>query len=94
MQVWKTLENGEKLIIETDMYKYLGTELDNKLTFNQFKKRIADKARKNRARVWNMGMKGGHLSVKGSVNLWEALVRSNLEYGVQVEGAGKWEEGS
>ena len=40
-----------------------------------------------------MGMKGGHLSVKGSVNLWEALVRSNLEYGVQVWGAGKWEEG-
>ena len=58
---WKM---GEKLIIETDMYKYLGIEIDNKLTFNQFKRRITDKARKNRARVWNMGMKrgGGHLS--------------------------------
>jgi hypothetical protein len=59
---WKM---GDKLIVETDMYKYLGTELDSKLTFKQFKKRIADKARKNRAQIWNMGMKKGHLSVKG-----------------------------
>lgn len=63
---WKM---GEKLIIETDMYKYLGTELDNKLTFKQFKKRIADKARKNRARVWNMGMKGGALVSKRECEL-------------------------
>ncbi len=80
---------GEQLIIETEMYKYLGAELDKKLTFNQFKERIADKARKNKG----MGMKGGYLSVRASVNLWEALVRSNLEYGIQVWGEGKWEGG-
>ena len=27
-----------------------------------------------------MGIKGGYLSVKGAINVWEALVRSHLEY--------------
>jgi hypothetical protein len=39
-----------------------------------------------------MGMKQGALSVKASVNLWEALVRSNLEYAAEVWGAGQWKE--
>jgi hypothetical protein len=86
---WKL---GNRLIIETDSYKYLGAELDNRLTFKQFKARILDKARKSRARLWNMGMKQGALSVKASINLWEALVRSNLEYAAGVWGAGQWEE--
>ena len=83
---------GDKLIIETDVYKYLGIELDKKLTFKVFKNRITDKARKSRTKIWNMGMKNGILSVKASVQLWESLVRSNLEYGAEVWGAGKWEE--
>ena len=33
------------------------------------------------AKIWGMGINGGHLSVKGSINLWQALVRSILEYG-------------
>lgn len=86
---WKL---GDTLIVETDVYKYLGVELDTKLTFKQFKERIADKARKNRARVWNMGMSKGDLSVPACINLWEALVRCNLEYGAEVWGAGTWEE--
>ena len=63
---WKL---GSRLIIETDSYKYLRVELDNRLTFKQFKARILDKARKSRTRVWNMGMKQGAFSVKASVNL-------------------------
>src|SRR6185503_812188 len=86
---WKL---GERLIVETEMYKYLGVELDKKLSFKQFKTRIADKARKNRVKAWNMGMGKEGLSVKASVNLWEAMVRQNLEYGAQIWGAGAWEE--
>jgi hypothetical protein len=83
---------GEELIVETALYKYLGIELDKNLSFFDFKNRIAEKARKNRARIWNMGMKDGNLSVKASINLWEALVRSNLEYGAEVWGIQSWED--
>ena len=44
------------------MYKYLGVELDNCLTFKIFKSRIIASARGNMARVWSMGMKSGDLS--------------------------------
>jgi hypothetical protein len=37
-------------------------------------------------------MRKGDLSVLACNNLWEALVRSNLEYGAEVWGAGNWEE--
>jgi hypothetical protein len=81
---WKL---GDKLIVETDVYKYLGIELDKKLTFKLFKNRIADKARKSRTKIWNMGMRNGALSVKASIQLWESVVGSNLEYGAEVWGA-------
>ena len=38
-------------------------------------------------------MYSGHLSVKASINLYEALVRSVLEYGAEVWGDEQWEEG-
>jgi hypothetical protein len=38
------------------------------------------------------GTSKGDLSVPASINLWEALVRSNLEDGAEVWGAGNWEE--
>jgi len=76
------------LIVETDVYKYLGVECDKRLTFKQFKARIADKARKSRARVWNMGMSKGNLSVQASNNLWEALVRTQLDMGGREVGGG------
>src|ERR1700761_6868502 len=40
-----------------------------------------------------MGMRSGYLSIKASINLWESLVRSNLEYGCEVWGAEVWKEG-
>ena len=52
---------------------------------------MADKARKNRALAMNMGVKRSRLSVKASINLWEALVRPSLEYGAEIWGSAKWE---
>jgi len=75
------------------MYKYLGVELDRKLSFVDFKRRIKEKARRNVSRIWSMGMSDGSLSVKASINLYQALVRSVLEYGCVVWGDEEWEEG-
>ena len=83
MYMWKEARN--RLIIETDSYKYLGVELENRLTFKQFKARILDKARKSRTRVWNMGMKQGALSVKASINLLMRRLRTTrLRSSVQI----------
>ena len=75
---------GPKLISEVLVYKYLGIELDYRLLFKEFKQRIINKARMNLSRAWAMGMSTGYLSVKASLNLWESLVRSVLEYGCQI----------
>ena len=87
---WKL---GEQLIKQVDTYKYLGVELDTNLTFFDFKKRIKEKARRNVSRIWYMGMYDGCLSVKATVNLYQALVRSVLEYGCEIWGDEKWDEG-
>src|SRR6185503_15826182 len=87
---WKL---GDQLIKQVNSYKYLGGELDTKLTFSDFKKRIKEKARRNVSKVWSMGMHDGCLSVKGSINLYEALIRSVLEYGSEIWGNEEWKEG-
>ena len=75
---------GPKLIKEVLVYKYLGVELDNCLSFKLFKERTIVRARMNMGRIWSMGIRGGYLSVKGGVMLWQSLVRSILEYGCVV----------
>ena len=85
---WKL---GEQLIKQVDTYKYLGVELDTNLTFFDFKKRIKEKARRNVSRIWYMGMYDGCLSVKATVNLYQPLVRSVLEYGCEIWGDEKWD---
>ena len=87
---WKL---GDHLIKQVHTYKYLGVELDTTLSLNDFKKRIKEKARRNVSRIWNMGMADGSLSVKASINLYQALVRSNLEYACEIWGDERWEEG-
>ena len=74
------------MIQQVLVYKYLGVELDNRLLFKDFKNRILQKARRNMGRVWAMGIREGHLSVKASVNLYEALVRSIIEYSCEIWG--------
>ncbi len=87
---WKL---GDQLIKQVQTYKYLGVELDTRLTFGEFKKRIKEKARKNVSRIWSMGMYDGCLSVKACINLYQALVRSVCEYACEIWGDEKWEEG-
>ena len=84
---------GPHLIKEVLYYKYLGMEFDYSLSFKVFKERILARARSSMARVWGMGIKSGLLSVKGSINLWQGLIRSNLEYGAQIWGKEKWTKG-
>jgi len=83
---------GDRLIRQENSYRYLGMELDTKLSQREFRQRIGGKARGNVSRVWGMGMRNGSLSVLASINLYEALVRSVLEYGVEVSNATQWEE--
>jgi hypothetical protein len=84
---------GSGLIRQVLLYKYLGVELDNCLTFKDFRIRILQKARSNMSRVWMMGLKSGYLTVKGGINLWEALVRSILEFSAEIWGFDAWKEG-
>ena len=84
---------GPTLIKEVTVYRYLGIELDYRLTFTIFKERTMTRARMNMGRIWGMGIKSGYLSVKGSITLWQALVRSILEYGSEVWGKEQWPEG-
>jgi len=52
-----------------------------------------EKGRQNMSRIWSMGLFNGTLSVKASINLYEALVRSSVEYGSEIWGDEGWEEG-
>ena len=81
---------GPNLINEVLMYKYLGIELDYKLSFYDFRKRLVTRARANMGRVFAMGIRDGFLSVKASINLYQALVRSILEYSAEVWGFDKF----
>lgn len=83
---------GDKLIKQQESYKYLGIELDQKLSFKEFKERILSKARKCMSAMWGMGMADGSLSVKATINLYETCVRSIVEYGAQIWGVGTWDE--
>ncbi len=84
---------GPNLINEVLMYKYLGAEIDYKLSFKDFKMRILAKARANMGRIWQMGIRSGFLSVKASLNLYQALVRSILEFSSEIWGFDLWREG-
>ena len=90
--MWVSLETRDRLIKQEAMYKYLGIELDGRLLLKQFSKRICEKARQSMSAIWGMGMRNGCLSVKACINLYEALVRSILEYGAEIWGHGDFEE--
>ena len=58
-----------------------------------FKLRIKNKAKENMLKAFGMGMSSGHLSIKAGINLYNALVRSILDYGSEIWGFDKWEDG-
>ena len=84
---------GPFLINEVLVYKYLGVDLDYRLIFGEFKNKILAKAKSNLSRIWNMGIKEGVLSIKASINLYQTLVLSGLEYSSQLWGFDLWEFG-
>ena len=86
---WKL---GTKLIKQVESYKYLGVELDQRLSWKELKERIAAKAKKNMTLAWGMGMVQGNLSVKAAINVYQTVVRSTLEYGAVVWEEKRWEE--
>ena len=83
---------GPFLIQEVLMYKYLGVELDNRLTYSFFKNRMLQKARMNVGRVWHMGIRNNLVSVKGGMNMYEALVSSILEFSCIIWAKGDWRD--
>jgi hypothetical protein len=82
---------GPKYIKEILVYKYLGIELDNRLSYKAFQNKLLVKARSNMVKLLYMGK--NYLSVKASINVYQAIVRSLLEYGSEIWGFHKWNEG-
>ena len=83
--------NGQQLQIVSS-YKYLGVDMNQQLSFTDMKKRMALKAKQNMMKCNGMGIQSGLLPVKAAVNVWQALVRSVLEYGAEIWSEEKWEE--
>ena len=84
---------GMNLIQQVLVYKYLGADLDNRLSFTSMRTRLAAKARINLGRIWAMGLRSGYLSVKAAINLWKALGLSILKYSSSIWGNVAWKEG-
>ena len=74
------------------MYKYLGIEFNKNCTFEEFKSRVLDKARKNRGVLGVFWFYKGSLSVAANITLWEGVIRTGMEYGAEIWGEGQWEE--
>ena len=66
--------------------------MQKKLVWKLFKQRLQEKAQRNMSAAWGMGVRGGHLSVKGANGIWKAIVRPILEYVAEIWGDEEWEE--
>ena len=80
---------GDGFILEIESYRYLGIEFDKSCTFEEFKLRISDRARRTRALLGAWGSRKGTLSVKANISIWEGIIRAGLEYGAEIWGTGK-----
>ena len=60
---------------------------------NTFKERIKKKAKESMIKAFSMGMSSGYLSIQAGINLYNALVRSILDYGSEILGYEHWEDG-
>jgi hypothetical protein len=73
-------------------YKYLGTMVSSEGGWKEEKCRRLKKARENMRKALGMGVGKGVLSVQEGRGVWEALVRSVLEFGCEVWGGCVWGE--
>ena len=87
-------DQGEKTFLKiVRSYKYLGIEVTADWNMNLTKRTMELKARRNMQLAYSMGVSKGLVTIKAGVNIWNALVRSVLEYGVQVWiGNEQWKE--
>ena len=86
---WKI---GTNEIKQVESYKYLGIEIENKMKWKLFKKRLLDKSERNMRAAMGMGTRTKHLSVKAAVGIWKAVVRPVLEYAAEIWGDKDWKE--
>ena len=85
-------DDGE--IEEVEEYKYLGL-LFVKQGWKKAKETMVRKAKRAMLLAGSMVVRGGNMSVKAQINMWNALIRPHLEYGAEVmntERDFKWEE--
>jgi hypothetical protein len=72
------------------VFKYLGVDLQQNLSWESTKRRFVEKARSRIPLITKAGIEG--LSVQAGEKLWESVVRPTLEYAAEVWGGGDWPE--
>jgi hypothetical protein len=87
-----TFKLDDKELQVVNEYKYLGVNVENGLRWNEMKKRMLSKAKLSMIKSLAMTHYAELLTVESGVNIWQALIRPNLEYGAEVWGDVSWNE--
>jgi hypothetical protein len=82
----------EQTLSTVNEYKYLGVNIENGLRWNEMKKRMLNKAQQAMIRSISMTKYADLLTVEAGMNIWNSLIRPNLEYGAEIWGDLTWEE--
>ena len=80
------IRSGGATLEQVPEYKYLGILLneDGRVGWRPAKEQMLRRARRAAAAAWGMIVCCGDMSARGMANLWVALVRPHLEYGVEL----------
>jgi hypothetical protein len=79
--------DGKRLRVVPE-YKYLGVEIESRLSWSSMKLRLLSKAARCMAML--CGPHFRFLSAVAADTMWKGLVRPHLEYAAEVWGDGKW----
>ncbi|MDR3738882.1 MAG: reverse transcriptase family protein, partial [Terracidiphilus sp.] len=85
------LRIGDRVVAWVSQYKYLGVELHAGVPFKQFWTRTEAKAKRAANAVSAMGMWSGKLPAPVGVQVYEAMVRPQLEYCCEVWSVRPWQ---
>jgi hypothetical protein len=93
---WKIISRpwklGGKDVEQLSSYNYLGLDIKSNLSWDKFRERLLEKAKKTMMKSWAMGIRSGFLSVEATVKTWKILVRPLVEYGSEIWGVDTWRE--